>query len=92
VLVAIPFDTEEEAVRLANDNIYGLAASIFTRDISRAHRLIPKIQSGTVWVNTHDMIDANTPFGGVKLSGIGKDLGPEQLDHFLETKAVWIQL
>jgi phenylacetaldehyde dehydrogenase len=92
VLVAIPFDTEEEAVRLANDNIYGLAASIFTRDISRAHRLIPKIQSGTVWVNTHDMIDANTPFGGVKLSGIGKDLGPEQLDHFLETKAVWIAL
>jgi phenylacetaldehyde dehydrogenase len=92
VLVAVPFDTEEEALRLANDNIYGLAASVFTRDISRAHRLIPKIESGTVWVNTHDMIDANTPFGGVKLSGIGKDLGPEQLDHYLETKAVWIAL
>jgi phenylacetaldehyde dehydrogenase len=92
VLVAIPFDTEEEAIELANDNIYGLAASIFTRDISRAHRLIPQVESGTVWVNTHDMIDANTPFGGVKQSGIGKDLGPEQLDHFLETKAVWIAL
>jgi phenylacetaldehyde dehydrogenase len=92
VLVAIPFDTEEEAIELANDNIYGLAASIFTRDISRAHRLIPQVESGTVWVNTHDMIDANTPFGGVKLSGIGKDLGPEQLEHFLETKAVWIAL
>ena len=92
VLVAVPFDTEEEAIALANDNIYGLAASIFTRDISRAHRLIPKIESGTVWVNTHDMIDANTPFGGVKQSGVGKDMGPEQLEHFLETKAVWIQL
>ena len=92
VLVVIPFDTEEEALRLANDNIYGLAASVFTRDIFRAHRLVPKIESGTVWVNTHDMIDANTPFGGVKKSGIGKDLGPEQLDHFLETKAVWIAL
>jgi phenylacetaldehyde dehydrogenase len=92
VLVAIPFDTEEQAIALANDNIYGLAASIFTRDISRAHRLVPKIESGTVWVNTHDMIDANTPFGGVKQSGVGKDLGPEQLDHFLETKAVWIAL
>jgi phenylacetaldehyde dehydrogenase len=54
--------------------------------------LIPQVESGTVWVNTHDMIDANTPFGGVKQSGIGKDLGPEQLDHFLETKAVWIAL
>lgn len=92
VLVAIPFDTEEQAVALANDNIYGLAASIFTSDLSRALRLVPKIESGTVWVNTHDMIDANTPFGGVKQSGVGKDLGPEQLDHFLETKAVWIQL
>ena len=92
VLVAIPFDTEEEAIALANDNIYGLAASIFTSDLSRALRLVPKIESGTVWVNTHDMIDANTPFGGVKQSGVGKDLGPEQLDHFLETKAVWIQL
>ncbi len=92
VLVAIPFDTEEEVLALANDNIYGLAASIFTRDLSRALRLIPKIESGTVWVNTHDMIDANTPFGGVKQSGIGKDMGPEQLEYFLETKAVWIAL
>lgn len=92
VLVAIPFDTEEEALQLANDNIYGLTASVFTRDISRAMRMVPRLEAGTVWVNTHDMVDANTPFGGVKKSGIGKDMGPEQLDHFLETKAVWIQV
>lgn len=92
VLVAIPFDSEEEAVALANDNIYGLAASVFTQDVSRAHRVLRKLEAGTVWVNTHDMIDANTPFGGVKQSGFGKDLGPEQLDHYLETKAVWMQL
>lgn len=92
VLVIIPFDTEEEVIGMANDNIYGLAASIFTSSISRAHKLIPHIKAGTVWVNTHDVIDANTPFGGVKQSGIGKDLGPEQLQHYLETKMVWITI
>lgn len=92
VLVAIPFSDEEEVLALANDNIYGLGASVFTRDISLAHRLVERLQAGTVWVNTHDMIDANTPFGGVKASGFGKDLGPEQLDHYLVTKAVWIEL
>ncbi|MEH6826007.1 MAG: aldehyde dehydrogenase family protein [Motiliproteus sp.] len=51
-----------------------------------------KLEAGTVWVNTHDMIDSNTPFGGFKQSGIGKDMGPEQLEYFLETKAVWIAL
>lgn len=92
VLVIIPFDTEEEGLRLANDSIYGLGASVFTKDISRAHRIVRKLEAGTVWVNTHDMVDACIPFGGVKQSGIGKDMGPEQLEHFLETKAVWISL
>ena len=92
VLVAIPFDTEEEALALANDNIYGLAASVFTKDISCALRMVPRLEAGTVWVNSHDFVAANTPFGGVKQSGIGKDLGPEQLAHYLETKAVWVAL
>ncbi len=92
VLVAIPFDTNEEAIALANDNIYGLAASVFTQDISLAHRSVSQLKAGTVWVNTHDMIDVNMPFGGVKQSGFGKDLGPEQLEYFLETKSVWIAL
>ena len=92
VLVAMPFDTEEEAIALANDNIYGLAASVWTRDISRAMRCVNAIEAGTVWVNAHDLVDSAIPFGGFKQSGFGKDLGPEQLDHFLKTKAVWIQL
>lgn len=92
VLAVIPFDTEEEAIELANDNIYALTASVFTQDISRAHRCVKRLEAGTVWVNTHDMIDSNTPFGGFKQSGIGKDMGPEQLEHFLETKAVWLAL
>lgn len=92
VLVVIPFDHEEQAIALANDNEFGLAASVFTRDISRAQRVTRKLEAGTVWINTHDLIDANTPFGGVKQSGFGKDLGPEQLEHFLNTKSVWCRL
>lgn len=92
VLVVIPFDTEEEAVTMANDNEYGLAASIWTKDITRAMRLMPKVKAGSVWINIHDPGDPSIPFGGVKASGIGKDLGPEQLDHYLQTKSVWINV
>ena len=90
VVVILPFDKEAQAVALANDNQYGLAASIWTRDISRALRLVPRIEAGTVWVNAHDLVDSSMPFGGFKDSGFGKDMGPEQLDHFLRTKSVWI--
>ena len=92
VLTILPFESEDEVLSFANDNIYGLASSIWTKDISRAHRLIPQVQAGTVWVNTHDLVDSAMPFGGVKESGFGKDMGPEQLAHFQSTKAVWLQL
>ena len=92
VLAILPFETEEQVIELANDNIYGLGASIFTRDIARVHRCIKKLKAGTVWVNTHDIVESSLPFGGVKQSGLGKDNGPEQIEHFLETKTVWIDI
>jgi len=92
VLVVIPFNNENQALAMANDNIYGLAGSVWSRDISRALRVAKKLEAGTVWVNAHDIIDSALPFGGVKQSGFGKDLGPEQLDYFLKTKTFWIAI
>jgi phenylacetaldehyde dehydrogenase len=79
-------------VQLANDTDYGLAAAIYSNDLSAVHTLIPQLRSGTIYVNQHATLDPALPFGGYKQSGYGKDMGPEQLESFLETKAVWITL
>ena len=92
VLVVLPFDNEEDAVTMANDNEYGLAASIWTQNIDRAMRLIGKIDAGTVWVNSHDLVDSALPIGGFKASGFGKDMGPEQFEQYLRVKSVWIDI
>ncbi|NVK42024.1 MAG: aldehyde dehydrogenase family protein [Oceanospirillaceae bacterium] len=92
VLVSQSFSNEEEVVALANDSIYGLAAAIYSNDLNRVHRLIPQLKAGSVYVNAHSTIDPAMPFGGYKQSGVGRDLGPEQLDSLLETKSVWITL
>ena len=92
VLVTAPFDDLGDALSLANDSPYGLAAAIYSNDLNRVHKLIPQLRAGTVYVNAHSTIDPSMPFGGFKESGFGKDLGPEQLDHLMESKAVWITL
>ncbi|MBK9116477.1 MAG: aldehyde dehydrogenase family protein [Betaproteobacteria bacterium] len=88
VVVALPYDDVDEAVALANDTPYGLGASIWSNDLARVHRMIPRIKAGTVWVNCHSMLDASLPFGGFKQSGIGREMGRAALDMFTETKAV----
>jgi phenylacetaldehyde dehydrogenase len=92
VLVTMPFDTQEQALALANDSEYGLAAAIYSNDLGKVHGLIPRLRAGTVYVNAHSTLDPSMPFGGYKQSGYGKDMGAEQLEFLLETKAVWITL
>lgn len=92
VLVAIPFDDVDEVVRAANDTRYGLAANIWTRDLSRAHLTARRLQAGVVWVNTHGMNDPSAPFGGVKESGWGREVGEEGVLHYTETKTVTVLL
>ena len=90
VLVAMPYSDVDELVALANDTAYGLAASAWSQNISRVHEIVPKLKAGTVWVNTHGVIDSNLPFGGYKQSGIGREHGRAAIDTYTETKSVCI--
>jgi len=91
VISAMPFDTLDEAVTRANATPYGLAGGIFTRDLSTAHKMVKRIKAGSVWVNMYHAIDPAVPFGGLKMSGYGKEGGVEHLHAYLDTKAVWMQ-
>jgi len=91
VLAVIPFDGEEEAVRIANDTPYGLAASLWTDSLSRAHRVARRLRAGTVSVNTVDAISPMTPFGGFKQSGVGRDLSLHSFDKYTALKTTWIK-
>lgn len=90
VLCVIPFDTEEDAVRIGNDIVFGLAAGIWTSDIGCAFRVSEQLQAGTVWVNTYRAASFMSPFGGYKRSGQGRESGQEAIKAFMQVKSVWI--
>ncbi|MGH7808009.1 MAG: aldehyde dehydrogenase family protein, partial [Thermodesulfobacteriota bacterium] len=92
IVAVIPFKTEEEAIKISNDTIYGLAGGIWTQNLKRALRMAKAVKAGYLWVNTYGGIIPETPYGGFKQSGIGKELGTEGIDMYLETKAVNIYL
>jgi aldehyde dehydrogenase (NAD+) len=90
VLSVIPFDDEEEAIKIGNDVNFGLAAGVWTSDIGRALRMSAKLRAGTIWVNTYRAVSFMSPFGGYKRSGEGRENGKEAIKEFLQTKSVWI--
>ncbi len=92
VVSMIPFDTEEEALAIANGVNYGLTAGLWTRDLGRAHRMAAQIKAGTVWINTYRIIHPAVPYGGFKMSGIGRENGPEAIDEYTEPRATMINL
>ena len=92
VLVAMPFDDEAEAIRLANATPYGLAAYVWTNDIRRAHRVAHAIDTGMCWINSQNVRDLRTPFGGVKAVGIGREGGDYAFDFYCETEIVHVAL
>lgn len=92
VLSVIPFDDEDEVVALANSTPFGLAAGVWTRDIRRGHRMAERLDAGTVWINMYRGMTFNSPFGGYKASGIGRQNGIEAIDQYLQTKSVWCEL
>ena len=92
VAAVLRFGDEDEAVSIANDTEFGLAAGVWTRDIKRAHRMARRLQAGTVWINTYRALTFSSPFGGYKQSGFGRVNGIEAVNEYLQTKSVWCEL
>jgi aldehyde dehydrogenase (NAD+) len=92
VLSIIPFEDEEDAIRIANDTLYGLAAGVWTTSMRRALTMSERLEAGTVWVNTYRAVSYMSPFGGYKRSGIGRESGLTAIREYLQEKSVWIDV
>jgi aldehyde dehydrogenase (NAD+) len=93
VAAVITFRDEDDAVRIANDTTFSLAAGVWTKDVTRAHTMAARLRAGTVWINTYGHTDTRLPWGGAgRDSGIGRDLGETALDNYTEKKTVWLNL
>jgi len=92
VLATIPVKDMNDEIRHANETIYGLAAAVWTKDIKKAHRVARELKAGTVWINTYNIYDVASPFGGYKQSGFGRELGMHALEHYTQVKSVWVDL
>ena len=91
VLSAIPFDDIDEVIARGNRTDFGLGSGVWTRDVSKAHRIAKGLRAGSVWVNCYQAMDPAVPFGGYKMSGYGRESGPDHVEEYLNTKAVWIK-
>jgi len=90
VMAVLEFETEKEAIARANDTEFGLAAGVFTADLARAHRVVRRFQAGTCWINTYNLTPVQAPFGGSKLSGVGRENGHAALEHYTQVKSVYV--
>ena len=92
VVSVITFEDEDDLIKQANEVVYGLSAGIWTKDITRAHRFAKAVKAGTVWINTYNMFNAASPFGGYKQSGYGREMGKHALEMYTQVKSVWVDL
>jgi len=92
VLATLTFEDVDDAIEQANDTMYGLAAAVWTSDVKKAHYVASRLKAGTVWINTYNLYDPASPFGGYKQSGYGRDLGHHALDQYTQLKSVWVNL